>query len=281
MEGNIFNIQRFCIYDGPGIRTTVFLKGCNLRCLWCHNPESQRMQKELMFYKHKCVGCGKCIKICEKTFSEDCIACGECVKVCAHGAREVVGKMESVEEVCKVILKDKEYYKTSGGGVTLSGGEPLLQIDFVEVLLKECKKHNLHTAIETAANVPWKYFERILPYLDLVMFDLKSMDEENHIRCTGISNKHILDNARKLMQTDKKILFRMPVVPGYNDWEVEAVSAFVKGYDLELLAYHKTGIGKYDALNMDYLIGDVIPPEKEYMQDLAEKNHVLYFPTGI
>lgn len=234
-----------------------------------------------MFYKHKCVGCGECAGICGRTFSEDCVACGACVKVCVHGAREVVGRRESVEEVCKVILKDKEYYKTSGGGVTLSGGEPLLQIDFVEALLKECKRHDLHTAIETAANVSWEYFERVLPYLDLVMFDLKSIDEENHIRCTGVSNKRILENAEKLMQTDRKILFRMPVVPGHNDQEVEAVSAFTGRYDLELLAYHQTGNGKYEALNMDCLTSDVVPPEKEYMQELAEKNHALYFPTGI
>lgn len=281
MEGNIFNIQRFCIYDGPGIRTTVFLKGCNLRCLWCHNPESQRAKKELMLYKDRCVGCGECVKICDKTFSEMCVGCGECVKVCTHGAREVTGRMESVEEVCKVILKDKEYYKTSGGGVTLSGGEVLLQIDFAEALLKECKQHHIHTAIETAANVPWEYFERVLPYLDLIMFDLKSIDEENHIRCTGVSNKRILENAEKLMRTDKKILFRMPVVPGFNDHEVEAVASFVSGYDLELLAYHQTGNGKYEALNMDCFTSDVVPPEKEYMQELAEKNHALYTPTGI
>lgn len=281
MNGNIFNIQRFCIYDGPGIRTVVFLKGCNLKCLWCHNPESVNPKKQLMFYGDRCVGCGKCAEICQNTHTESCVACGKCVDVCKNGAREIVGFEKSVDEVCDILFRDIEYYKNSDGGVTLSGGEPLLQIDFCEALLKNCKEKNIHTAVETAGNVPWEYFERVLPYLDYVLYDIKSFDEQNHIYCTGVSNKRILENAEKLKGTGKNVRFRMPLIPRFNENELEAVAKFCGSFELELMAYHQTGMGKYDAMNIEYKTKDVVPPSKEYMLSLAKKYNVIYNPSGI
>ena len=281
MDGRIFDIQRFSIYDGPGIRTNVFFKGCNLRCPWCHNPESQSAKRQLLFYKNKCVGCGKCAEICDKTFTADCIACGRCAEVCAHGARRISGDIMSADEIVEVVLSDVEFYKTSGGGVTLSGGEPLLQPEFAAEILKKCRKNGIHTAVETAADVPWKSFEAVLPYLDLVLCDIKAMDEDTHIKCTGTSNKRILENAEKLKKSAVKVVFRTPVVPGYNDCEVEKIAEFCSPCEYELLAYHSTGCGKYDALNMSYTLEDVEPPSRDFMEKLAEKTNAIYNYTGI
>lgn len=281
MDGRIFDIQRFSIYDGPGIRTNVFLKGCNLRCKWCHNPESQRMANDLLFYKEKCVGCGACKAVCDKAFTSECTGCGKCAEVCKHGAREVSGRTVSADEVVEKVLRDRRFYKTSGGGVTLSGGEPLLQPDFAAEILEKCKAAGLHTAVETAGNVPWSTFERVLPYLDLVLFDLKSLDDGIHKELTGVSNRQILDNAQKLKTSGVALRFRTPVIPGYNDGEVAAIAEFAKGAEYELLAYHETGRGKYDALGRDYPVSDVVPPTKEWMRELADKVGAIYSPTGI
>ena len=281
MDGKIFDIQRFSIYDGPGIRTNVFFKGCNLRCLWCHNPESQSAKPQLLFYRDKCIGCGKCAEICNKTFTEDCIACGNCAEVCSQNARKISGKKISADEVVSEVLKDIEFYRTSGGGVTLSGGEPLLQPDFAAEILKKCKEQGIHTAIETAADVPWQSFQKVLPYLDLVLCDIKCIDEKNHIRCTGVSNKRILENAQKLKASDIKVIFRTPVVSCYNDNEIEQIAEFCSPCEYEILAYHSTGCGKYTALNMDYSLKEVEPPTREFMDELAKKANAKYNFTGI
>lgn len=280
--GNIFDVQRFSIHDGPGIRTTVFFKGCNLKCLWCHNPESQRFQPVLLYYRDKCVSCGECAKICANTFTESCTACGKCVEVCQNKARRISGRKETAENIIKQVLKDKEYYKTSGGGVTLSGGEPLLQSDLCLEILKAVKEKGIHTAVETAANVKWEVFERLLPYTDLFLFDIKGIDEENHLKNTGVSNKLILENAVKLSQKGGNILFRMPYVPEFNDFEAEAVADFAKSLNkpLELMAYHNIAMGKYDALNRLYKTREVTPPSKEFMNALAEKLGAIYSPSG-
>ncbi len=281
MSGRIFDIQRFSIYDGPGIRTNIFFKGCNLRCLWCHNPESQSAGEQLMFFKSKCASCGKCVEVCKNTFTDKCTACGKCVEVCAHGARKISGRTVSADEVVREALKDIEYYRTSGGGVTLSGGEPLLQAGFAAEILKKCKENGIHTAIETAANVPWESFEAVLPYLDLVLCDIKAIDEETHIRCTGVSNKRILENAEKLKSSGVEVIFRTPVIPDYNSGEIEKIAKFCVPCRCEILAYHNTGCGKYEALNMPYALESVEAPTREYMEKLAEKSGAEYNFTGL
>ncbi len=281
MDGKIFDIQRFSIYDGPGIRTNVFLKGCNLRCLWCHNPESQSMKNELMLNKDKCVGCGECEKICGNTFTENCTACGRCVNVCAHGAREIKGETVSASDVVKQVLRDREFYRTSGGGVTLSGGEPLLQADFAAEILSQCRENGISTAIETALNVKWETVEKVLPYLDLVLCDIKCIDEKKHIELTGVSNRQILENAQKLKKSGVKVIFRTPVVPGCNDDEIEKIAEFCDGFEYEILAYHKTGCGKYASLGREYSLDGVEPPTVEYMNALSEKVGAKYSSTGI
>lgn len=280
MTGVIFDIQRFSVYDGTGIRTNVFFKGCNLRCKWCHNPESQKKEPQLMLNKTKCIGCGECAKICNNTFTANCTACGKCTAVCTSGARRIAGKEYTVDEVFDTVKRDKAFYETSGGGVTLSGGEPLLQIDFAAELLKKCKENGINTAVETAANVPWEYFERVLPYLDEVLCDIKCIDESRHRELTGVSNKQILANAEKLKASGIKITFRMPVIPGLNDCEAEKAREFTKGFPFELLAYHETGKSKYEQLNMDYAV-DAAPADTADMTALAEKIGAMYAPTGI
>lgn len=281
MEGKIFDIQRFSIYDGPGIRTNVFFKGCNLRCLWCHNPESQKAEKQLLFYKDKCIGCGACTEICNKTHTDECTACGRCADVCHNAARKISGRLCDSDEIVAEVMRDKEFYKTSGGGVTLSGGEPMLQPDFAAEILKKCKEHNIHTAVETAGNVKWDCFQKVLPYTDLVLFDIKCMNEKKHAEYTGASNKLILENAERIKNSGVKILFRTPVIPDYNDTEIKAIADFCKPFDYEILAYHKTGCGKYNALGLDYALSAVEAPSKEFMQRLADENIAIYRYTGV
>lgn len=281
MEGRIFDIQRFSIYDGEGIRTNVFFKGCNLRCLWCHNPESQSMKDELMFYKDKCRGCGECAKVCANTFSESCVACGRCVRVCSFDARKISGQTVTADEVVEKVMRDKAFYDTSGGGVTLSGGEPLLQPDFALEILQKCRANGVNTAVETAANVPWAVFEKVLPYIDFVFCDIKCMDEETHKRLTGVGNALILENARRLKETGVKLRFRMPVVPGLNEAQAEKAAEFAGDVPLELMAYHVTGCGKYAALGKEYALNGIEPPTKEYMKALAAKTGAIYDPTGM
>ncbi len=281
MEGKIFDIQRFSIYDGPGIRTNVFFKGCNLRCLWCHNPESQKFENQLLFYKEKCVGCGACTDLCDKAHTDNCTACGRCAEVCRNKAKKISGRSADSDEIVAEVIRDKEFYKTSGGGVTLSGGEPLLQPDFAADILKKCKNNNIHTAVETAGNVKWESFLKILPYTNLFLFDIKCMDEKKHTEFTGVSNRLILENAQKLKNVGANILFRTPVILGYNDSEIKAIADFCRPFDYEILAYHKTGCGKYSALGLSYALSDVESPGREFMQNLANENGAIYKYTGV
>ncbi len=303
LSGLVCNIQRFSLHDGPGIRTTVFLKGCTLRCFWCHNPESIRLTQELRLYPDRCIGCGACVEVCptgaqglspegELQFDrERCQACGACVEVCFAGARELSARRMTVPEVVAEVLQDRAFYESSRGGVTLSGGEPALQPEFSYEILAQCREAGVHTAIETAANVRWENLARLMPVTDMVMMDLKQMDPQKHRWATGASNALLLANARRLVETGKPIIFRTPVVPTVNDTpeEIAAIAAFVRemvllrrargdadgdgvGEDtitLELLPFHRLAGDKYRSLGLDYRATDLEPPTHEVMEALT------------
>ena len=253
LTATIFDIERNSYVDGPGIRTTVFFKGCNLRCAWCHNPEGQSPKPQMMFYKNKCTGCGKCKEKCPNAL-EKCELCGKCTIYCPHDAREICGKEYTVDEVMREILKDKVFYENSGGGVTFSGGECMLQIDFLEEILKVCKEKGIHTAVDTAGHVPYEYFERILPYTNLFLYDVKCYDSEKHRQYTGVGNELILENLERLLTTGKSVWVRIPIIPTVNDTveEIQRIKAYIsscgKPEKIELLPYHAMGEHKFEAL---------------------------------
>jgi len=244
MKATIFDIERNSFVDGPGIRTTVFFKGCNLKCAWCHNPESQNFQKEILFYKNKCNGCGRCknLTVDDKEF------------FCFNDAKEICGREITIDEMFAEIIKDRSYYNNSDGGVTFSGGECMLQIDFLEEILKSCAKNGIHTAVDTAGHIPWEYFEKIMPYTDLFLYDIKIMDNDKHKKYTGVENSLILENLAKLLKSSTSVWVRIPVIPTVNDTKsnFETIKEFFEknGYPekIELLPYHAMGDHKYVAL---------------------------------
>lgn len=253
MKAIIFDIQRNSFVDGPGIRTTVFFKGCNLKCRWCHNPESQSPKRQMMVYKNKCIGCGKCAEVCPNKL-KSCDFCGRCEIYCPEDARKICGREYSADEVLCEIEKDRAFYDNSGGGATFSGGECMLQLDFLCEILKKCKENGIHTAVDTAGNVPWESFERILPYTDLFLYDVKAVSGELHRNGTGVSNELILENLKKLSRC-ADIIARIPVIGGYNDnrEEMKKAAEFLHGLEIkkvELLPYHAMGENKYDAIGM-------------------------------
>ena len=270
MKATIFDIERNSYVDGPGIRTTVFFKGCNLRCAWCHNPESQTALPQMMFYKNKCVECGKCKEKCPNQL-EKCDFCGKCTLYCPHDAREICGKEYTVDEVMREILKDKVFYENSGGGVTFSGGECMLQIDFLEAILKECKMNGIHTAVDTAGHVPFECFEQIIPYTDLFLYDVKCYDSEKHKEFTSVSNELILSNLKRLLESGKNVWIRIPIIPEVNDNEAEmlAIKAFLDSFGypekIELLPYHAMGEHKYAAIGKEAQIFST-PSEEKMMR---------------
>lgn len=272
-KGMIFDIQRNSFVDGPGIRTTVFFKGCNLRCAWCHNPESQTMHPQLMVYADRCQGCGRCKAVCPHGL-ESCVLCGKCVAACSHGARAICGREYTAEEVLAEVKKDMLFYKTSGGGVTFSGGECMLQMDFLEELLKKCKENGIHTAVDTAGNVPFSQFERILPDTDLFLYDIKLMDSQKHAQYTGQGNGQILENLKKLLMRGANVWVRIPVIAGVNDSaeEMQTVKAFLEGCGkpekIELLPCHAMGEYKYRAIGKAPPLFQ--PPDKESLRKFSE-----------
>ena len=298
MKGTVFDIQRFSIHDGPGIRTTVFLKGCSLHCYWCHNPESIRPRPEIQFFPEKCIGCGECLLVCQHGarivrdgavayLRQECEACGECVETCYASATTIIGKEMSVEEVMAEVLRDRAFYETSGGGVTLSGGEPVIQRDFAQAILERCKAEGIHTAIETAGNYPWEFLEPLLSATDLVMMDLKHMDPDEHRAATGVTNERILANAQRLAQTGKAVLFRTPVIPTVNDTPeaIGAIADFVHALasarerngsgdtafiEFELLPFHRLAADKYRSLGLDYRASQLQTLTREAMHTLTE-----------
>jgi len=274
--GMVFDIQRFSLHDGPGIRTTVFLKGCPLRCMWCHNPESGAARPQLAYYASRCIHCGSCLKACPygaitldeaRVLRDRCQSCGRCARVCPAEALEMVGKRQTVEEVLAVVLRDEPFYRTSGGGITLSGGEPLFQPEFSVALLMAAKESGLHTAIETCALAPWPKLEAMLPLTDLFMVDIKAVSPAKHRKLCRADNALILENVRRLSEAGVNLLLRAPIVPGLNDsaQDIRKLGEFVASLPgpppLELMPYHGIGSGKYTALGMDYPLRDVKAPE--------------------
>ena len=262
----IFDIQRNSFVDGPGIRTTVFFKGCNLRCKWCHNPESQSFEKQMMFYKDKCTGCGKCREVCPNHL-QSCDFCGKCELYCPAEARKICGREYTSGEVLAEVIKDKAFYENSGGGVTFSGGECMLQLDFLCEILKKCKAAGIHTAVDTAGNVQWESFEKILPFTDLFLYDIKAFGAELHRKGTGVSNELILENLKNLSGR-ADIIVRIPVIGGYNDNddEIRQIADFLKQIKIikaELLPYHAMGEHKYTALGRNTESFNV--PNKNFM----------------
>lgn len=281
----ISNLQRFSLDDGPGIRTTVFFKGCNLHCAWCHNPECISPGPALQFNQTACASCGKCAVVCPQgahRIAPDgshqldralCTACGRCAYECPHGALKLLGSQITPEELLKQLLKDRSYYLTSGGGVTFSGGEPMLYPDYLARLLPLCRQEGLHTAIDTAGCVPFSHFERVLPWVDLFLFDVKFRNESRHLAATGVSNRTILENLDRLTREGGKVYIRVPVVPPYHDLdELDRIAAFLAGLEgaaqiqlIQLLPYHSYGVGKYATLGETSRTADLQPPSDEWM----------------
>ncbi len=276
-KGLIFNIQRFSIHDGPGIRTVIFFKGCPLRCLWCHNPEGQAQKKELVLWKERCMGCNNCLKVCPNSAVNnpaECSLCGKCVEECPAEAREIVGKDMTLEEVIEEILKDRVFYEQSKGGVTLSGGEPLLQQGFIIPLLKKIKKIGIHTAIETCGYATNEILFKASIYTDLFLFDIKLLDEKSHKKYTGVSNKPILQNLRTLSSIQKNIILRIPVIPGVNNnsenFDKTAELVLSLGLkEVHLLPFHPGGSEKYKRLGRAYKFEETNTLKKEDLKNFA------------
>ncbi len=287
MEGIITNIQKFSTGDGPGIRTTVFVKGCPLRCLWCQNPETWSKTPQIAWYKTKCIGCGNCIENCpNEAISEEgdtlvpekelCEACGRCVKECPKGARELIGEKISTEKVLEEIMKDKVFYEESGGGVTISGGEALVQPKFTEELLRKCKNENIHTALDTSGYSEPENIENILPYTDLVLYDLKHSDSEKHEELTGVPLNKILKNLKTIDKNGTPIWIRTPIVPDLTDdvENIRKIAEFISELEnverYDLLPYNPLVKSDYENIDERYPLEDLDEPDEEKMNKLKE-----------
>lgn len=285
---NITNIQKFSIHDGDGIRTTVFFKGCPLRCEWCHNPETQRYEREMQFDREKCVGCETCARVCPNQAiamidgkpvldKKACTLCGKCENFCPAGIREIIGREYSVKELVKELMKDQMFYEESGGGVTLSGGEVMtMDTEYILAIAKELKRQDVTLTIDTCGYVPYEKFRAILPYVDTFLYDVKVIDPELHKKYIGTDNRLILDNLVRLAGDGARIYIRIPTVKEVNGNEknMKETIAFLKEHGIRpaqvnLLPYHDTGSGKYPKLDMEYKGMDLHAPDKEEMEALA------------
>ena len=286
MLGMTFNIQQFSTEDGPGIRTTVFLKGCPLHCAWCHNPEGISPHPDLMWYEVRCIGARECLRVCPENAlaltpqgmqidRARCTACGKCSNACPAAALEVIGKEHTPTELMALLVKDRVFYETSGGGITFSGGEPMQQFDFLYDVLGLCKDAGLHVALDTCGAVAWERFSHLLPMVDLVLLDLKMMDAVRHQASTGVSNELILENARRIAGVGKPMWIRTPIIPGFTDdrANIESLALFihkelptVERWDL--LAYTNLGTPKYHRLDLPYGLEDAVLLSRDEMESL-------------
>jgi len=286
VTGTVADIIRFATHDGPGIRTTVFLKGCGLSCIWCHNPETIACGPELGYVAKKCVGCGECARVCPEGAQrmEDgrhvfdrtrCVACGECAEVCLGNALLFYGREMTPEQLLATILEDRVFYQNTGGGVTVSGGEPLLQADFCAELLGMAKNEALHTAVDTCGMVPWEAFTAVLPVTDLFLYDIKQTDPALHKRDTGGDNELILENLRRLSECGAAIEIRVPLVPGINDDDrfIDAVGALLSGLGpiqaVKVLPFNPLAHSKYAALGKEDAMPQAAPPSDEELRRVA------------
>ena len=278
--GTVLDIKRYAIHDGPGIRTTVFLKGCPLSCEWCHNPESQRERPEILYYEERCTLCGACVSSCTQgaiRIADDrltldqslCIGCGDCVAACPNGARELAGRRMSVGQVIAEVDKDTLFYEESGGGVTFSGGEPLMQADFVRAVALRCAELEIHTALDTSGYASKEELMKVANVIDLFLYDVKTMDNAAHIAYTGVPNRTIIENLRTLDELGKRIWIRYPLVPGVNDDErslldlIDLITSMKSVERVNVLPYHRAGAGKYTRLGREYLFSGTEEPSAE------------------
>ena len=293
----IFNIQKFCVHDGPGIRTTVFFKGCPLNCLWCHNPESQNFSREILWAQEKCTGCGHCEQVCperavhmaDRVPTQDlsrCTLCQKCMNICVNNAREIAGTEYTMSQLMAEIEKDRPFYDQSKGGVTLSGGEVLSQIDFVAELTKTCKDRGISVAIDTCGYAPFASFEKIMGNVDVFLYDIKLMSSVLHQQYTGKDNLLILENLKKLARNNAAIILRLPLIQGINDDDcnIEAIIEFTKDLGIasvNLLPYHDIGKGKYEKLNRQYRGQLMFSPSQERLKEIKARFEQANFKVEI
>lgn len=295
LSGILFDIRKYSVHDGPGIRTTVFFKGCPLNCWWCHNPEGKSPDIEIFQRDNRCIRCGACLDVCEcgaiiqhnDSFETDrslCTLCGACVAECYAEARELVGKRMTVAEVMEAIERDRPFYQQSGGGVTFSGGEPLFQPSFLAALLKACQSQGIHTALDTSGYASWKTIDCLRQNVDLFLYDLKLIDEDRHRQFTGVSNGIILENLRRLSELGHRLFVRFPIIPFINDDDqnlsqmVEFLLSLPRKHPLDILPYHASALHKYDGLGVAYRLKETYPPDQERLneiKDFFEKNGLI------
>lgn len=286
-KGLITDIQRFSLNDGPGIRSTVFFKGCNMHCTWCHNPETISMKNNLLFYSQKCIGCGKCFEVCPVQAHErkngmhlihrdKCISCGKCAEECYPQALAMAGKEVDTEYVIKEVLQDRLYYKNSGGGVTLSGGEVLMQMDFAKDICKRLHNEGIEVAIESNMSLPFDTIKELIDMVDLVMMDVKIFDDTNHKKYTGVSNANVIENLKKLNEINKPVIVRTPLIPGVTDNKdnLRNIAKLLEGMEnvicYELLNFNPLGDSKYKGLNEENAFEGEKPFGNTYLEEIKD-----------